>query len=108
MITLLPETVSQLAEDASLQLQPGITYQQLEDLLTKKLEAMISHDFQQFVLLLYKIDVSEFRIREVLAADLSPDVYRKIAALLIERQQEKIISRKTYTRPPADDEEEKW
>jgi hypothetical protein len=108
MMQLLPETTLQLSADAALQTAPGITYEQLVTLLAEKLEFLISTDFQQFVLLLYKVDVSEFKIRQILESDLSPEVYKKIAALLIERQQEKIISRKTYSQPPPDDSEEKW
>lgn len=108
MMQLLPETTWQLSADAALQTVPGITYEELQALLAEKLEFLISTDFQQFVLLLYKVDVSEFKIRQILESDLSPEVYKKIAALLIERQQEKIISRKTYSQPPPDDGEEKW
>jgi hypothetical protein len=102
------ETVLQLSEDAALAIQPGITYEQLEELLAQRLEELISHDFQQFVLLLYKIDVAENKVREVLQSDITPNAYRKIAALLIQRQQQKIISRKEFTKPIDDDEEEKW
>jgi hypothetical protein len=104
----LYSTALQLAEDAALALPAQINYEELEKILAEKLEAMISEDFQQFVLLLYKVDVSEYKVREVLEQDLSPDVYRKIAALLIDRQQQKIISRQTNTRPAGDDDEEKW
>lgn len=102
------ETVLQLSEDAALAIRPGITYEQLEELLAQRLEELISHNFQQFVLLLYKIDVSENKVREVLEADITPNAYRKIAALLIQRQQQKIISRKEFTKPIDDNEEEKW
>jgi hypothetical protein len=102
------ETALQLSEDAALAIQPGITYEMLEELLAGRLEELISQNFQQFVLLLYKIDVAENKVREVLEADISPDAYRKIAALLIQRQQQKIISRKEFTRPFNDDGEEKW
>jgi hypothetical protein len=108
MMQLLPETGLQLSEDAGLPVINGVTYEQLEAALAERLELLISTDFQQFVLLLYKVDVSEFSIRQVLEANLTPDVYRKIAALLIERQQEKIVSRKKYNQPPPDDGEEKW
>ncbi|QHS61443.1 hypothetical protein [Chitinophaga agri] len=108
MMQLLPETIQQLSADAGLPILAGLTYEQLEEALAVKLEELISTDFQQFVLLLYKIDVSEHSIRQVLEADLTPAVYRKIAALLIDRQQEKIISRKKYSQPPPDDGEEKW
>ncbi|TWW01726.1 hypothetical protein [Chitinophaga pinensis] len=108
MMQLLPETAQQISADAGLPMIAGLTYDQLEEALAEKLEQLISSDFQQFVLLLYKVDVSEFSIRQVLEADLTPGVYRKIAALLIERQQEKILSRKKYSQPPPDDGEEKW
>lgn len=106
---LIQETTLQIAEDTSLNIPDHITYEQLESLLATKLETMINQDFQQFVLLLYKIDVSENKIRQVLIDDTSAEVYKKIAALLIERQQQKIISRKTFTRPASnDDDEERW
>jgi len=108
MSQLLPETIIQLSADAGLQAIPEISYEQLEAALAEKLEYMISTDFQQFVLLLYKVDVAETKVRIILESDLTPGVYRKIAALLIDRQQEKIISRKTYGQPPPDDGEEKW
>jgi hypothetical protein len=102
------ETVLQISEDAALAVTPGITYDQLEALLAQRLEELISQNFQQFVLLLYKIDVAENKVREVMESDISPDAYRKIAALLIQRQQQKIISRKEFTKPIDDDGEEKW
>lgn len=106
---LLFETASQIAADTALSIPDHITYDQLESLLAEKLARMINTDFQQFVLLLYKIDVAESKVRQVLADDTTEGVYRKIAALLIERQQQKIISRKTFTRPINDDDiEERW
>jgi hypothetical protein len=106
---LLSETALQIGEETALTIPDHITYDQLESLLAEKLETMINKDFQQFVLLLYRIDVAESKVRQVLADDTSENVYRKIAALLIDRQQQKIISRKTFTRPIKDDDgEERW
>ena len=105
---LLPETIQQLSADTTLSLQQDITYELLVELLAQKLEDLVCNNFQQFVLLLYKVDVAEDKVSVILASDLSPDVYRKIAVLLIERQQQKIISRKTFKQPDGDDGEEKW
>lgn len=106
---LLPETTVQIAANTALSIPEHITYDQLESLLAARLETLINTDFQQFVLLLYKIDVAEKKVRQVLADDVTANVYRKIAALLIERQQQKVISRKTFTRPINDnDDEERW
>jgi len=107
-MNILPETTFQLTADTNISVAENSTYEQLRDKLAEYIEQLISQDFQQFVLLLYKVDVSEHKIRAVLEADLSPDVYKKIAALLIERQQEKIISKKTNKKPVDDDGEEKW
>ncbi|SFD30257.1 hypothetical protein SAMN05518672_1011528 [Chitinophaga sp. CF118] len=105
---IFQETALQISADAALSIQPGITYDQLEEMLAQRLEELISNNFQLFVLLLYKIDVAESKVRAVLEADISPSAYRKIAALLIERQQQKIISRKESKKPIDDDDEEKW
>ena len=102
------ETALQLSADAALAIQPDITYEQLEALLAQKLEDMISNNFQQFVLLLYKIDVSENKVREIFGPDVAADAYHKLAAVLIERQQQKVISRKATKKPDDDDGEEKW
>jgi hypothetical protein len=102
------ETALQLSEDAALAIQPGITYEMLEELLAQRLEDLISNNFQQFVLLLYKIDVSEKKVREIFGPDVSADAYRKLAAVMIERQQQKIISRAASKKPIDDDGEEKW
>jgi hypothetical protein len=103
------ETVLQLSADAALPVKPGITYEMLEELLAQKLEDLISNNFQQFVLLLYKIDVSESKVREIFGPDVAADAYHKLAAVLIERQQQKIISRKATKKPSYnDDGEERW
>jgi hypothetical protein len=102
------ETALQISEDASLPIQPGITYEQLEALLAERLEDLISNNFQQFVLLLYKIDVSENKVREIFGPDASANAYHQLAAVLIERQQQKIISRKATKKPVDDDGEERW
>jgi len=102
------ETALQLSADAALAIQPDITYEQLVALLAEKLEDLISNNFQQFVLLLYKIDVSENKVRDIFGPDVSADAYHKLAVVIIERQMQKIISRKATKRPHDEDGEEKW
>ena len=70
---------------------------------------LINKDFHSLLQLLYKIDVNENKIRSCLQNDsdtLSADI---IADLIIERQLQKIETRKIYT--PKNDSsfnEEKW
>ncbi|KAA2244728.1 hypothetical protein F0L74_01775 [Chitinophaga agrisoli] len=112
-MTLVPEpylqvTARELGETMELHLPDTVSYEQLEDMLAQRLEILISEHFQQFVFLLYRIDVREDKIREILEKDAGEGAYHKIAALLIERQLEKIRSREMYRSTPPENDEEKW
>jgi nitrogen-specific signal transduction histidine kinase len=84
-----------------------------DQLLFENLAAEINHliqtDFERLVNLLYRIDVSEARLKEMLQANPSTDAGHVIARLLIERQIQKIKLRKEFAAdtPPVNDEE-RW
>jgi|SRR5690348_632409 hypothetical protein len=68
----------------------------------------INEDFYSLLQLLYQIDVSENKIRSCLQNDtdkLSADI---IADLIIERQLQKIKSRKAFSKNDTFSDEEKW
>jgi hypothetical protein len=104
----LETTARELGETMELRLPDTISYERLEELLAERLEILISHHFQQFVFLLYRIDVPENQIRDILDKDAGSGAYRKIAGLLIERQLQKIKSRETYKATPPENEEDRW
>jgi hypothetical protein len=69
---------------------------------------LINEDFYSLLRLLYQIDVSENKIRSCLQNDtdkLSADI---IADLIIERQLQKIKSRKAFSKNDTFSDEEKW
>ena len=80
---LLPESESILDEPALL------------DLFTIRVEEMLKDDIDLLLSSLYRLDVEEYKIQRALR---SPDVTaaRGIAVLIIDRQKEKIITRKKY------------
>ena len=70
---------------------------------------LINTDFYALVQLLYRIDVSEKRLKEVLNNNLNNDSAPLIADLIIKRQLQKIESRKSVLKQKNEkDEEEKW
>lgn len=91
----------------ALDLRPAATEADLETFLLEKVNAMIQHDFQRLLQLLYRIDVNEENLRRRLDQNTNEDAGRIIARLIIERQKQKIESRRQFQRP-ADDETEKW
>ena len=106
----LAETAAWAQEHFEISVPVNVSYELLEEILAKKLEILISENFQQFIFLLYRTDVSEQRIQQLLenAAATGDDPYRPIAALIIERQLQKIISRATYKQENLPDDEERW
>ncbi len=84
---LLPESEDILNEPALL------------DLFTERIEEMIRHDLGLLLSSLYRLDVLEHKIQAVLQ---SPDIptARGLAQLIIDRQKEKIKTRKEYSKGP--------
>lgn len=70
---------------------------------------LINTDFEKLVFLLYRIDVRESTIKQLLALPSNNNAGELIANAIIARQAEKIESRKQFKQP--DDtiaEEDKW
>jgi hypothetical protein len=79
-----------------------------EDLISLVNE-LINKDFHSLIQLLYRIDVNENKIRLYLHENSDKDSASIIADLIIERQLQKIESRKKFNQKnDAGDHEEKW
>jgi len=77
--------------------------------IQKKVNDLIENDFQGLTNILYRIDVSEQKLKQLLQENGDEDAAAIIAGLIVERQKEKIKSRydtKHFDTP--DDTEEKW
>ena len=68
---------------------------------------LILHDFEKLIYLLYRIDVHENNLREVLNLQPQGDAANIIAEMMIDRQIQKIQLRASM-KPGADCDEEKW
>ena len=106
----LQETAAWTQENFEISVPVNVSYELLEEILAKRLEILISENFQQFIFLLYRTDVAEKRVKSILeeAAATGADPYKPIAALIIERQLQKITSRATYKQDHLPDDEERW
>jgi len=62
--------------------------------LTKAIQYLIEKDFEKLMHILYRIDVSESKVKQVFG--LEQDVAGQIAQLIIEREQQKVITRAKY------------
>jgi hypothetical protein len=89
-----------------------VTINDLETILAEKINRMITTDFNGLIQLLYRIDVSEPALRQLLEQNPTAESGRLIARLILERSWAKILTRKMYSSNQEDitytDEEEKW
>jgi hypothetical protein len=101
--------VTSLNEALQISIPPKSGSEELLRLLTSHINNMINSNLEQLINLLYRIDVSEQKIREFLANKPGEDAAPLIARLIIERQEQKIKSRQQYTpRDKSIDEEDSW
>lgn len=70
--------------------------------LTLRVEELIAGNPDQLFSMLYRLDISERRIKEAMALD--HEVSKKIAVLIYERQLEKIVSRNQFRSDKPDDD----
>lgn len=103
------ELIQQINKELSIDLSEQIDEQQLIIQLETYVNQLIVHHFEQLVSLLYRIDVSENKISQALQQQAGEDAAKLITHLIIERQLQKVASRKRYTRKfPEAGDEERW
>jgi hypothetical protein len=76
--------------------------------LAAKINEMILTDFPGLVRLLYRIDISEKKLKELTLGRPQEETAKAIASLIIERQLEKAMLRKQYRADNDITEDEKW
>lgn len=98
-----------LQNEMELSLKPGATTEEIRSALRSHINDLINHDFNRLVSLLYRIDVNEQKLKGLLAQSPGEDSAQLIADLILERQIEKIKSRKDHrTGEDACGDEERW
>ena len=90
----------------------GLSEDHFRTWLSNEINYLIANDFDALLLLLYRIDVHEEKVRRMLSEHSNEKASDTIADLIIERQQQKILTRKLFAsqqQKPADvDESELW
>jgi replicative superfamily II helicase len=85
-----------------------ISSEQLKENLSDYINHLIQTDFQKLIFLLYRIDISEPKLRALLNENHNADAGKIIADMIIERQMQKIKSRRENRRDNIIPDEDKW
>jgi hypothetical protein len=102
------DLVSAINQSLEISLPDVISADELKETLAGHINHLINHDFEKLVYYLYRIDVNEAKMRALLAQKEGEGAAQLIAGLIIERQLEKIKSRKETKGTSDIPEDEKW
>ncbi len=103
------DIISYINKDFAVAIPSTTTQQELQDILAHRINHLIINDFSLLVHILYRIDVNEKKLEQLLKQNPDKDAAKILAALVIERQMDKIKSRQEFRRDENNfNEEEKW
>ncbi|TAL50357.1 MAG: hypothetical protein EPN92_01900 [Chitinophagaceae bacterium] len=103
------DLIPSLSKSLEIELPENISGEELKRQLSSHINYLIKSDFQKLVSFLYRIDVSESKLKQLLKDNADEDAASIIAELIIERQLQKIKSRQHFnTRDENIDDVEKW
>jgi len=92
-----------------IELPENISFEIMKEKHSAYINNLIETDFEKLVSILYRIDVNEYKLKNMLLENNGEDASKIIADLIIERQMQKIKSRQQYSK--RDDnmsDDEKW
>ena len=90
------ELIPAIRQSMGIDLPENISFELLKEKLAAYINHLIQADFEKLVSLLYRIDVSENKLKYLLNENPGEDAGKIIAGLIIERQMQKIKFRRQY------------
>jgi hypothetical protein len=104
----IQQMISYLENEFPVRLDKDMTREELTEKLSDYINTLIQHDFNTLVRLLYRVDVSESKLKSLLKENQNQDAGKLIASLIIERQIQKIKTRNDFKPNNEESEEERW
>jgi hypothetical protein len=102
------ELVTLINKELAIELPDQLSLDELKKDLSIFINQLVQRDFHSLVALLYRIDISEPKLKQLLD-QMDENAGDIIAVLIIERELEKLDSRRKYKQGnSAASEEEKW
>ena len=101
------ESISEVAKELGVTVT-ALNWEKDRQLLAERVNYLLVDEFEKLVSILYMLDVNESKLKEVIHQNPGVDAGLIIADLMIERQSQKIKSRRESRRDNDISEEEKW
>ena len=82
--------------------------EKLREQLAGYINHLLLHDFNKLIQLLYRVDVNEEKLKQLLRENPQTDAALLISDLIILRHEEKAKTREAFKKNEKMDDEEKW
>ena len=105
------ELIKIINEEMDLSLPGHTSFEEVRQQLQDAVSRLIETDFRKLALVLYRIDVNERKLKYLLQENVGTDAAGIIADLIIERQLQKIETRKQFGQHNGNDDisdEDRW
>jgi len=97
-----------LRQSLEIDLPENISFELLKERLSSHINFLIQSDFQKLASILYRVDVSESKLKNLLKENQGFDAASIITDLIIERELQKIRSRQEYRNDENISDDERW
>ena len=108
MTQINKEIVSDINQSLEISLTDSISLEELREKLSQHINHLINHDFEKLIYFLYRVDVNEKKMRNLLEKKKGDNTASLIADLIIERQLQKIESRKNSKKDDSISDDDRW
>jgi hypothetical protein len=102
------DLIPMLRQSLEIDLPENISFDLLKERLSSHINFLIQSDFQKLVSILYRVDVSESKLKNLLKENQGFDAASIITDLIIERELQKIRTRQEHRNDENISEDEKW
>ena len=108
MTQISTDLIPILRQSMEIELPENISFEVLRERLSSHINFLIRTDFQKLVSILYRVDVNESKLKQLLKENPDADAAIIISDLIIERQLQKIRSRQEHRPDENINDDEKW
>ena len=108
MTQISTDLIPILRQSMEIELPENISFEVLRERLSSHIIFLIGADFQKLVSILYRVDVNESKLKQLLKENPDADAAIIISDLIIERQLQKIRSRQEHRPDENINDDEKW
>ncbi|WP_462251561.1 hypothetical protein [Ekhidna sp.] len=100
-VTLVLQSYQLVRKDFGLEDEMGfekenISFDRLEEYLTKQVNYLLDNDLGRLLNALYRIDIPENTTKELLQNSKQGEIARNLARAIIEREKQKVLTRQKY------------